>query len=256
MVALAGNAPIWSKHLPKNLPSPISDPGKTGGAGDRSLHPRHRLYGRRLGHALRQGQQELIDQRLPRLMAPGDGPIVLAPGPKEWWLEIGFGGGEHLAGQLVAHPDIGMIGAEPFLNGMASLLAKLPDDCDPRLILWDRDARNLLGRIEPASLARVFLLFPDPWPKKRHHKRRFVSPESLAAIHLVLVPGGEFRVATDIADYADWTMIEIMRHGGFDWPAQCADDWRIKPADHVQTRYEAKALKADRKPAYLRFFKS
>ncbi len=237
-------------HLPKNLPNSSDSDSSTP-----PQRTRHRLYGRRLGHALRAGQQELVDIRLPRLMASDNGPVTFSSTVDQWWMEIGFGGGEYLAGQIHNNPDVGFIGAEPFLNGMASLLAKVPDQDDQRLILWDRDARNLLPRIEAGALSRLFLLFPDPWPKKRHHKRRFVSPETLDAIHRVLKPNGEFRVATDIADYADWTMIEIARHGGFTWPVESADDWRVQPADHVQTRYETKAMNAGRKPVYLRFFR-
>ena len=253
MAALAGNARIllrpWRKSLPKS-----SQEGEAEG-----IHPdrfRQRLYGRRQGHALRAGQLHNIEDRLPRLRAPLDGPVGFTnPGLSATWLEIGFGGGEHLAGQIAANPNIGFIGAEPFVNGMASLLGKTDPTQDFRLMLWDQDARLLLPRIPPQSLARAFLLFPDPWPKKRHHKRRFVAQDSLAMLHAALKPGAEFRVATDIADYADWTMIEVMRHGGFDWPVGRADDWRLPPADHIRTRYETKALKAGRKPVYLRFIR-
>jgi tRNA (guanine-N7-)-methyltransferase len=222
-------------------------------------HPdrfRQRLYGRRQGHALRAGQLHNIEDRLPRLRAPIDGPVRFSdPSLTATWLEIGFGGGEHLAGQIKANPGIGFIGAEPFVNGMASLLGKSDPEQDGRLMLWDQDARLLLPRIPAHSLARAFLLFPDPWPKKRHHKRRFVAQDTLAMLHAALKPGAEFRVATDIADYADWTMIEVTRHGGFDWPVGCADDWRLPPDDHIRTRYETKALKAGRKPVYLRFIR-
>lgn len=235
---------------------PERDADRAGDAGDPGATPegarrRGRLYGRRLGHALRAGQQTLIDERLPRLTPPSTGPVT--PASPRAWMEIGFGGGEHLAGQMRAHPDKAFIGAEPFLNGMASLLAKVPEADDPRLLLWNDDARLVLERLEPGALERVFLLFPDPWPKKRHHKRRFVGQDTLTLLGRALAPGGEFRVATDIADYARWTLIEVARHGLFRWTAARAADWREAPADHVPTRYERKARAAGRAPYYLRF---
>ena len=212
---------------------------------------RGRLYGRRQGKSLRAGQQAVIETRLPQLLAVEQGPI--APPWSTTWLEIGFGAGEHLLCQMSANPETGFIAAEPFVNGMAALLMRLEEADEKRIMLWDQDARDLIVRLKSNSIDRAFLLFPDPWPKKRHWKRRFVSQETLSALHAVLIPGARLRMATDWPDYACWMLIEIARHGGFEWTACKASDWREPPTDHFPTRYEAKARAQGRRPVYLDF---
>ena len=220
---------------------------------------RRLIYGRRQGRPLKTGARAAFDADLPRLALPlerlGD-PAALFPGLGRLALEIGFGGGEHLAAQAAAHPDTGFIGAEPFLNGVAKLALAARDLANLRI--HHGDARDVLERLPTASLDAVFLLFPDPWPKARHHKRRFVSQANLGEIARVLKSGGVFRVASDIADYVRWTLIEIARFNrangdAFLWRARQAADWRLRPADWPATRYEGKALAAGRVPAYLEF---
>lgn len=221
---------------------------------------RRLIYGRRQGHRLHKKQALLVDEHLPRLT-----PDLAARNiPADWFsrafdsyvLEIGFGGGEHLAARAAAQPHCGFIGCEPFLNGVAKLVAHVAQENCENIAIYQDDARSVLDALPDASLAAVYLLYPDPWPKKRHHKRRFVSAENLAAIHRVLQPDGLFFIASDIAAYIDWSLMHINAHGGFKWAAEKADDWRLPPADWPGTRYEAKALKAGRTPAYLSFFKS
>ncbi len=168
---------------------------------------------------------------------------------EETWLEIGFGGGEHLAHQAKLHPDINFIGAEPFLNGVAKLLALIEEKRLANIRIHDGDARYLLETLPGASLDRIYLLYPDPWPKARHAKRRFVNAETLAQFHRLLKPRGLFLFASDIADYVDWTREHISVHGGFreeDDPSDPFEDW-------IQTRYEIKARREGREPAYLTF---
>ncbi len=172
------------------------------------------------------------------------------------WLEIGFGGGEHLAWQAEQNRDTGFIGCEPFLNGTAKLLSAIEDLRLANVRIHDGDARLLLESLADSSVDRVFLLYPDPWPKTRHHKRRFVNKWALDELHRIMTPGAELRVASDIADYVRWTLREVRRHGGFTWCAETPDDWRRRPDDWPQTRYEQKALAAGRTPSYLRFVRS
>jgi tRNA (guanine-N7-)-methyltransferase len=167
-------------------------------------------------------------------------------------LEIGFGGGEHLAAQAGAHPDARFIGVEPFLNGVASCLRHIEDSGATNIRLHHGDARDVLGRLPSASLYLVYILFPDPWPKTRHHKRRLIQPELLNALGRVLKPGGEVRFATDWVNYAEWTLLRFSRDPRFVWTAECADDWRKPWRGHVATRYEQKRL-GDCAPLWFRF---
>ena len=217
-----------------------------------------RLYGRRQAFKLRGRQAALIDQLLPKLAIelPEEGELDLAtlfPGKDEVHLEIGFGGGEHLVALAKANPNVGFIGAEPFINGMAKILSKIDDDGIANIRLLAGDARVLLEKLPAASLARTYLLFPDPWPKSRHHKRRFVQTWVLDLIARALKDGAEFRVASDIPGYIAWTLERVMPHPAFEWTAEGPADWRNRADDWPGTRYEAKAIKAGRRPAYLTF---
>jgi tRNA (guanine-N7-)-methyltransferase len=168
-------------------------------------------------------------------------------------LEIGFGAGEHLAWQAEAHPGMGWIGCEPYRHGVASLLAKWPAAARGRLRVVVDDARVLLAALPDACLGRAFILFPDPWPKKRHHRRRVVQAETFAQLARVLRPGAELRLATDHAEYGRWILALGLAEPGFEWLAERAADWRERPAGWPETRYESKAKAAGRKCLYLRF---
>lgn len=217
-----------------------------------------RLYGRRQAFRLRDRQDRLVRELLPQIAitVPEDGaldPATLFPGKTDVWLEIGFGGGEHLAWQAEHNPQVGMIGCEPFINGTAKLLSKIEDQDIENIRILPGDARPLLEHLPDASIGRAFLLFPDPWPKSRHHKRRFVQTWVLDELARVLKDGAEFRVASDISGYVAWTLEKVMPHLAFEWTAECAADWRNRPEDWPGTRYEAKAIKAGQRPAYLKF---
>ncbi|HEV7694167.1 MAG TPA: tRNA (guanosine(46)-N7)-methyltransferase TrmB [Hyphomonadaceae bacterium] len=217
-------------------------------------HPKHRLYGRAAGKPLSKTQTARLDTLLPKLAVPEGplDPLSLFPGAREAWLEIGFGGGEHLAGQAAAHPQAGIIGVEPFLEGVAKLLAEVEQRQLSNILIRRGDARDLVAQIQPASLARVFILFPDPWPKTRHRKRRLIQPDFVAELARVMKPGARLRFATDWADYASRALADINRSGVFTWTAEQAGDWRKPPADHVTTRYQEKRL-GDCEPVFLDF---
>ncbi len=224
--------------------------------------PHRNFYGRIKGKTLKQSQKTYLDEDLG----------ALSPGPVDWdenpdrtpldlgglfggrdvWLEIGFGGGEHLVHQAQANPDIGIIGAEPYINGVAMLLGKIRRAGVDNLAIHPGDARDLMDVLPAASISRAFLLYPDPWPKKRHHRRRFVTPEHLEPLARVLKPGAIFRVATDIPDYVRQTLEEVPK-AGFEWLAETPEDWRKPWGDWISTRYEQKALREDRVPHYLTF---
>jgi tRNA (guanine-N7-)-methyltransferase len=213
-----------------------------------------RSFGRIKARTVKPRQAELLTTLLPRLAAP-DGafePRALMPDAAEVWLEIGFGGGEHLAEQAARRPDVLLIGAEPFVNGMASGLRHIDERGLANVRLHQGDARDLIARLPDASLDRVFILFPDPWPKTRHHKRRLIQDEVIAELARVLRPGGRLRFVTDWSDYAAWTLERLGGSHGFAWTAECAGDWRDPPADHVATRYERKRL-GDCAPVFLEF---
>jgi tRNA (guanine-N7-)-methyltransferase len=168
------------------------------------------------------------------------------------WLEIGFGGGEHLAEQAKANPHIGLIGCEPFVNGVAKLVSRIAQEGLGNIRLYDGDARDLLPYLPQGSIAKIFLLFPDPWPKARHAKRRLVNDETLKSLARLAAGGGELRIATDSASYCRH-ILEKMRGSAFEWLARSPGDWRSRPQDWPPTRYEAKALKAGRSCYYLCF---
>ena len=216
------------------------------------------FFGRRKGHRLRPRPAALLETLLPRLAidlaAPAPALPSLFPGPVDAvGLEIGFGGGEYLVSEARAHPRTGFIGVEPFVNGMAKVLAAIDTEGLANIRLHHGDAIEVLAWLPPASLARVDLIYPDPWPKRRHRKRRFIQHESVAAIARILWPDGELRFATDIADYAAWTLEHLMRSPHFAWTAEHADHWRLPWPGFPGTRYEAKAKRAGRKPCYLTF---
>jgi tRNA (guanine-N7-)-methyltransferase len=217
-----------------------------------------RSYGRRKGHALSARKERLWQELLPGLRLPLEAP---APRPLtrlfpqrtcEVWLEIGFGSGEHLLWQAEHHSEIGVIGCEPFVNGVASLLGGIEDRGLDSIRIHDGDARDVLAWLPDGSIARVFLLFPDPWPKSRHSKRRLLTPDTAAKFARVLKPGGELCFASDSGDYAGQALAILLGSGAFAWDAERASDWRMRPADWPQTRYERKALSEGRKPVYLR----
>ena len=210
---------------------------------------RFQLYGRRKGKALRPHHARLIAELLPKL--------AFDPGrldrSKPARLEIGFGGGEHLAHQAALHPDIAFIGAEPFVNGVAKLLALIEAKALRNISVHAGDARELFAGLPDGSLERIYLLYPDPWPKTRHHRRRLVSQENLRHFHRLLRPGGLFLFASDIAHYVQWTLFETRKAQGFTWLAEEAADWREPFPDWIETRYEAKARREGRVPSYLTF---
>jgi tRNA (guanine-N7-)-methyltransferase len=225
---------------------------ETAGRGKRAF------FGRRKGHALRPRQVALLDALLPRLAldlataAPSD-LRTLFSGADEVRLEIGFGGGEHLIAEAQRHPRTGFIGSEPFINGMAKALALIDERQIANVRLHHGDASELLAWLPAGSLARIDLIYPDPWPKRRHWKRRFVQDDSVGAFARLLRPGGEFRFATDIADYAAWTLVRLLRSPDFEWTAERADHWRQPWQSFSGTRYEAKAKREGRVPCYLIF---
>jgi len=213
------------------------------------------FFGRLKGKRLRAGQEALIETLLPRLRVdPGHDPReAFGRMVSNLWLEIGFGGGEHLAAQARAYPDIGFIGCEPFVNGVAKILSVINRERLGNIRIWDRDATELIPLLPPASIDRAYLLYPDPWPKRRQRKRRFLSDETLDTLARVLRLGAELRFATDIDDYAGWALARVLRSAHFIWTAERLDEWRKPWPDWPGTRYEAKAVRDGRAPIYLTF---
>jgi len=209
-----------------------------------------RSYGRIKSRPIKPRQAGLMESLLPQIAVDMADPLQGHAG--ETWLEIGFGGGEHMAAQASRAPDIRILGAEPFVNGVASAVRHVEEQALDNVRIHHGDARDLVSALPDGSITRVFVLFPDPWPKTRHHKRRIIQPELLAGLRRVLKPGGRLRFATDWADYADWTLERVLGSGLFAWPAERADDWRAPPADHATTRYEEKKL-GDCAPVFLDF---
>ena len=219
---------------------------------------RRHLHGRRQGRPLRDGLKRLFETELaeraltlPEAGRPLDPASLFAAPRADLWLEIGFGGGEHLSWQAAANPEVGFLAAEIFLNGVAKALRSLREAAADNVRLYTGDGRDLLDRLPPGCLGRAFVLFPDPWPKARHNKRRIVQGETLDRLAAALRPGAELRLATDDPDYAAWMLVQLDRHPDFAWTARRAADWRRRPADWPPTRYEEKALAAGRAPAFL-----
>ena len=249
-----------------------------------------RTFGRIKARTLKPRQAGLMESLLPHLAVPEEGEIDVdvlfspspvvgeggvggasaalsnfgadtptpSPAPQgggELILEIGFGGGEHLVAQATAHPNTRFIGVEPFLNGVASCLRHIEEANAQNIRLHNGDARDVIARLPDASLDRVYILFPDPWPKARHHKRRLIQAEFLDELARVMKPGAELRFATDWANYASWTLEQVTRHPRFAWMAESAAHWRNAWPGHTQTRYETKKL-GDCAPIWLRFARS
>ena len=218
------------------------------------------FFGRRKGKKLRAGQDELIQNLLPAIRAiPGQDLPSQFPNrdtretSRETWLEIGFGGGEHLAAQARTRRDVDFLGCEPFVNGMAKLLAVIEHERLDNVRVWDDDVTDLLPTLPDASFDRVYILYPDPWPKRRQRKRRLVSDEMLETLARVMKPGAELRFASDIDDYIGWVLARTLRSPHFSWKAARADDWRRPYEGWPGTRYEAKAIREGRVPSYLTF---
>jgi tRNA (guanine-N7-)-methyltransferase len=227
-------------------------------AAERSTGPL-RSFGRRKSKPLSARKERLIGELLPRLRldlghpAPSQMRELFAAPVRDVWLEIGFGSGEHLLWQAESHKDVGLIGCEPFINGMGTLLGAIEDRGMKTILVHDGDARDVLAWLPDGSVSRIFILFPDPWPKKRQQKRRLISEETVAALARVLRPGGELRFASDDGDYAARALFLMNKIGAFAWRAECASDWATRPSDWPETRYERKALAEGRKPVYLTF---
>jgi tRNA (guanine-N7-)-methyltransferase len=229
--------------------------GKQGGAHSTEL----RSFGRRRGRKLSPRQGQLMSDLLPRVGvdltqgAPADARQLFGPAASAVWLEIGFGGSEHLIWQARHHPDVGLIGCEPFEEGMVKALTAIDEGHLGNVRLWGDDVRPLLRWLPEASISRVFMLFPDPWPKKRHHKRRLFSVELLYQLARVMKPGAELRLGTDIGDYARTALLAVAQTPEFRWTADCAEDWRVRLDDWPATRYEAKAGREGRRCYFFRF---
>ena len=215
-------------------------------------------HGRRLGKKLRVGQKKLLENLLPYLKITPLNPDphfekTMSELPEEVWLEIGFGGGEHLAAMAKAFPKIGFIGCEPFINGVAKLLTEIDNQNLKNIRIYNDDARPLLDVMNNQSIDRAFVLFSDPWPKKRHHKRRFINEENLNRLARVLKDEAELRFASDHYGFVSWSLEQLIGHPAFAWNARSFRDWRNPPQDWVKTRYEEKALARQEHPAYLLF---
>lgn len=228
------------------------------------LQRRHELrsFGRRRGRRLSARQQHLLDEVLPRVSLPlAEAPptqlaTLFSPSPTRVWLEIGFGGGEHLVWQARANPDVGLIGCEVFEDGIVKLLSAIDEGGLANIRVSTEDARAVLRWLPAGSLERVFILFPDPWPKKRHVKRRLINRPLLDELARVMRPGGELRVATDVGDYLRTILLAARGHPRFVWRVSGPADWRQRGADWPPTRYEAKAGQERRRSYYLRFVRS
>jgi tRNA (guanine-N7-)-methyltransferase len=238
---------------------PTRDRGAPSGATGNERTFRDSLYGRRKGKPLSPRRALLMANAYPALAvdvshpAPKNLTAIFPNAPSSIRLEIGFGGGEHLMAEAVRAPDVGFIGVEPFLNGMAKAVTAIVDGKLENVRLFGGEASVLLDWLLPASLAGIDLLYPDPWPKKRHWKRRFVSDENLDRLARALSPGGSFRFASDIPSYVEWTLARLMKRDDFVWEAERATDWTAPFRGWPGTRYEAKALAAGRVPTYLAF---
>lgn len=219
------------------------------------------FYGRRMGHPLRKGQATIMREALPALAldltkpAPADLRTLFPQGVSAVRLEIGFGGGENLLHEARENPRIGHIGCDVYLNGVAQFVAAVNTAKLANIRVHHGDAQPFLDWLPEASLDRLDILYPDPWPKRRHWKRRFISDERVKKIARVIAPGGSLRFATDIPHYGEWALVRLIRSGCFEWTAEKASDWLEPWPGFPGTRYEAKAKREGRKPAYFRFIR-
>lgn len=216
-----------------------------------------KTFGRRGGRPLSGRQKVLMDELLPIVSVPIRSGEALAPeglfaNAKEIWLEIGFGGGEHVSGQAKANPQAGILASEVFFEGIAKLLSQIDDAGLQNVRVWPEDARELVTGLTAACIDRAFILFPDPWPKARHQKRRIIQPDFLDDLARVMKPGGRVRFATDVRSYADEALERFLAHPAFEWTATSAEDWQAAPEDHIKTRYQEKRL-GDIEPVYYDF---
>ena len=230
---------------------------------------RFRTFGRAKGKPLSPAQAGLMSDVFPNFdVAPaisrGENPFEInashdvskQQGAGEHWLEIGFGGAEHLIWQAENNPDVRLLGVEPFLNGVAKAVKGITDKGLENVYLHRGDARDVMSLLPDQYLDKVFVLFPDPWHKARHHKRRIINEVFIQELHRIIKPGGYFRFASDIIHYVDWSLTRIKAHGGFDWPAQSQADWRVRPDDWPSTRYLEKALREGRSGHFLEFVRT
>ncbi len=224
------------------------------------------FYGRRQGRRLRKAKSALMDIFLPNIRLNSKNPLSFVEKNQKLYLEIGFGDGDHLAEHSLQNKDICYIGAEVFKNGIANLLSLitgikkndevaenislLPNRSD-NLRIWDDDIRLLFPLLPDACLDKVFLLFPDPWPKKRHANRRFINPENLQTLARLIKPNGILHIATDHNTYKFWTLRQLHNCPYFEWTATCGNDWKNPPSDWVETKYQKKAIREGRKPVFL-----
>lgn len=233
----------------------------TPASGDRDAKSGQRvIYGRRSARRLRAGRRRAVERALPHLridLPAGEDPVrpssLFRHAPRDILLEVGFGAGEHLIQQARARSDAGFIGCEPFFDGVARLVQALDQEGIDNVRVFLDDARVLLRRLAPSCLAGAYVLFPDPWPKTRHHKRRFISAPVVDELARVMAPGAELRIATDHPGYLAWIVEHLHRAPAFEWLARRPGDWRNRPADWPPTRYEEKAIAAGRRCAYLRY---
>ncbi len=219
-----------------------------------------RVYGRRQGAALSAARQGRLDHHWPKVgintLDPSTRPADHFDQPfKDYWLEVGFGKGEHLAEQAVNQPQVGIIGCEPFLNGVSGLIDLVDSGSLTNVRIFMDDARLLMDSLPDGSIGRAFILFPDPWPKARHHKRRIVSAGNIAALSRILKDGAELRIGTDHMEYCRWIMAHMLSTSDFDWICDSPTDWRLRPDDWPASRYEIKSLEQGRKSSYLRFIR-
>ena len=218
-----------------------------------------RVYGRRLAKPLKKTSAKRLSEYFPKYSISLDDDMPLDPAnlfdhnPKEYWLEIGFGKGEHLITQAKENPDIGFIGCEPFVNGVSGLVDHMAAENVTNIRFFMNDARLLMDALPDRCISRAFILFPDPWPKKRHHKRRIVSPGNLIVLSRILKDAASLRIGTDHHDYCRWILARLMENCDFNWNSNKPDDWHLRPDDWPETRYEKKALSVGRKSAYMTF---
>jgi len=215
-----------------------------------------RTFGRAKGKPLSPAQRALMDKAFPKVdfgpvVKAGENPIANING--DVWFEVGFGGAEHLIWQAERNPDVTILGVEPFLNGVAKAVRGIVDRDLKNILLHRGDARDVLRLLPDNSLERVFVLFPDPWHKARHNKRRIINEAFIEELHRLIKPGGTFRFGSDIPHYVDWTLTRLKRHGGFDWPVSKQEQWRVRPNDWPSTRYLEKAIREGRSGHFFEF---